>query len=116
MCVLVQWREATRIQSDTNSLRAPGFFVFVFFQLTLCVFSKESIEERWSAQSLGKPHKTFLFLIVLAFSELFELCFAFPVSEIFLKHSFANLSSLTNLFRFTGKKRSPTSEKDNRDR
>lgn len=25
VCVLVQWREATPIRSNTNSLRAPGF-------------------------------------------------------------------------------------------
>lgn len=32
-------------------------FVFVFSADSVCVFSKESIEERWSAPSWGKLHK-----------------------------------------------------------
>lgn len=37
VCVLVQWREATRIQSNTNSLQAPGFLGRLRVCLRVCV-------------------------------------------------------------------------------
>ncbi len=89
VCVLVQWRVATRIQSNTNSLHAPGFLGRVCVCVRVCVCSQQSIEERWSAKSLGMPHKNLpLSFFFFCWPSLFSLfCYTFPVLNIFLTHS-----------------------------
>lgn len=103
VCVLVQWRESTRIRSNTNSLHAPGFFYFFSW---LRVFSQQSIEERWSSQLGGSRTKTLIFGHFRAFR---TTAFTFPLSDTLQKHSLAGVEFLQSFFfAFTCKRWSQT--------
>lgn len=77
VCVLVQWRAATRIQSNTNSLRAAGFLRR--HSECVCVCVPRSLEEQWSARSSAKPHRnfplSFRFLSSVVRTDSFELMY-----------------------------------------